>query len=348
MAFTRTMIFWYTLSNFQEGNAIYPLPMFINPQITSTEAPPSKASKNTNVGRDENHGYEWSTPRNLAYHRTPKLKNFQNGWKQNCLFQTEVSWCWYKIFQRKSPPFTEFPSVLRFFGDGITQANAAPVTSSLPPSRWWQERWKVSYKLFELTGSVKNTWMKFLRRKKRWFRLFITSNKLLPPFFLSVALPPLLRGFFAPFFHLPTPRKEPKNWKNDILKWQNPLFQILKLWAYAHQTGSSNTHSLTTLNVGYPPSHPISGCFESHVFLHQPNSPFSDDAVKLDELWSFFDVCQSPDEIIESFAILTPPPCSKQKKPTNVASNILGISNFISFIDFNQVLFASLNVPFLE
>lgn len=58
MAFTRTMIFWYTLSNFQEGNAIYPLPMFINPQITSTEAPPSKASKNANVGRDENHGYE--------------------------------------------------------------------------------------------------------------------------------------------------------------------------------------------------------------------------------------------------------------------------------------------------
>lgn len=111
------------------------------------------------------------------------------------------------------PPFTEFPSVLRFFRDGITQANAAPVTSSLTPSRWWQERWKVSYKLFELTGSVKNTWMKFLQRKKRCFRLFITSNKLLPPFFLSVALPPLLRGFFAPFFHLPTPRKEPKNWK---------------------------------------------------------------------------------------------------------------------------------------
>lgn len=113
-----------------------------------------------------------------------------------------------------------------------------------------------------------------------------------------------------------------------------------------HQTGSSNTHSLTTLNVGYPPSHPISGCFESHVFLHQPNSPFSDDAVKLDELWSFFDVCRSPDEIIESFAILTPPPCSKQTKPTNVASNILGISNFISFYRFQSSPLRFFECPF--
>lgn len=157
MAFTRTMIFWYALSNFQEGNASYALPMFINPQITSTEAPPSKASKNTNVGRDENHGYESSTTRNLAYHRTPKWKNFQNGWKQNCLFQTEVSFLLVQNLSKKIsiPPFTEFPNVLRFFRDGITQANAAPVTSSLPRAgndrrdgRWvtnylsWLVQWK--------------------------------------------------------------------------------------------------------------------------------------------------------------------------------------------------------------
>ena len=113
------------------------------------------------------------------------------------------------------------------------------------------------------------------------------------------------------------------------------LFQTLQFWAFivafhAHQTGS----------------HPISGCFESHVFLHQPNSPFSDDAVKLDELWSFFDVCRSPDEIIESFAILTPPPFSKQKKPTNVASNIYGISNFMSFYRFQSSPLGFFKCPF--
>ncbi len=104
----------------------------------------------------------------------------------------------------------------------------------------------------------------------------------------------------------------------------------------------------TTLNVGYPPSHSISGCFKSHVFLHQPNSPFSDDAVKLTELWSFLDFCWSPDEIVKSFATLAPP-CSRQKTPFQkpcISSNIFGVSNFICFYRFQASPLGFFECPF--
>lgn len=135
MAFTRTMIFWYTLSNFQEGNASYALPMFITPKLQALRhhhpRPPKipiRAEMKTTATND--------LPQEIQHTTESQNERISKtvGNKTGCS-NTEVSFCWYKIFQRKSPPFTEFPSVLRFFRDGITQANAAPVTSSLPPSR---------------------------------------------------------------------------------------------------------------------------------------------------------------------------------------------------------------------
>ena len=140
-------------------------------------------------------------PRNLAYHRTPKMTEFPKR------LETKLSVPNSGVFLLGTKSFEEnlhtalhrFPSVLRFFRDGITQANAAPVTSSLPPSRWWQERWKVSYKVFELTGSVKTPESRFSNGKKMC-PFFITSNKLLPPFFFRLLCHLSAAGFLCPLF----------------------------------------------------------------------------------------------------------------------------------------------------
>ncbi len=144
---------------------------------------------------------------------------------------------WYPLSNFQDiPPFTEFPSVLRFFRDGIAQANAAPVTSSLQVMNDRSEG--------ELQTELKTPEISPKEKEVSVFDNFQRVFEICLPFFACSATF-LLRGFFAPFSHLPTPRKHPRNWKmiskNDKIRWKMcVLFQSLQFWAFIVLLCSSN------------------------------------------------------------------------------------------------------------